>query len=67
MILFINDKPRTFDADTLTVAELVELLNIGANGTAVAVNGRLATHCAWPETEVKDGDRLTIISAAYGG
>lgn len=67
MTLLINDSPRTFDAETLTVSGLLELLNIPSDGTAVAVNGRLATHCAWPETEVKDGDRLTIISAAYGG
>ena len=67
MTLFINDKPKIIDIETLNVPELLDRLNIPHNGTAVAVNGRLATHCAWADTELHDNDKLTIISAAYGG
>lgn len=67
MILFINDKPEHFDNESLSVRELLECLNIPANGTAVAVNGKLVTHGVWAHTELHDNDKITIISAAYGG
>lgn len=67
MILTINSKQETFSEKNLTLAELVSLKNISPKGTAIALNGRIAKAPDWEITRLKDGDTLTIISAAYGG
>lgn len=62
MTLTINDK-ATEVAEGATLASL----GISEKGTAVAVNGKLVRREAWDETVLADGDKLIIISAAYGG
>lgn len=66
MTVLINDKPTEVNTGT-TLAQLLENLNIPSNGTAVAVNGALAKRDAWPSATLNDGDKVLIISAAYGG
>lgn len=53
--------------DDYTVSQLVARLNIPSAGTAVAVNGKLVPQLMWPETKLRHGDDILIISAAYGG
>ena len=67
MILCINEKPEIINENLLTVADLLSMKNINSVGTAVAVNNHLVTRNQWEKHELKDGDRITIISAAYGG
>ena len=67
MILCINEKPEIINENLLTVADLLSMKNINSGGTAVAVNNHLVTRNQWEQHELKDGDRITIISAAYGG
>ncbi len=63
--LQVNGDPRESAATTITefAAELglpPELLLIEHNGIAL-------TRSEWPETRLKDGDRLEILRVAAGG
>lgn len=64
MQITVNNEPRTV-ADDAMVASLLEGLPEG--GTAVAVNDRLITRGERATTPLHEGDRVIIISAAYGG
>lgn len=67
MHITINDTPVEIDSKDITVAELIEMRNIRTSGTAVALNDRIVTKSSWPITHIKDGDSITVISAAFGG
>lgn len=67
MTIFINDTLEIIKMVSPTVATIIEEKNINPKGTAVALNGKLVARGKWECTEINDNDRLTIISAAYGG
>jgi sulfur carrier protein len=52
-----------------TVASVVELLEVapGARGVAVAVDGEVVSRTSWPETELRDGSLVEVVSAIGGG
>jgi sulfur carrier protein len=45
------------------VAELTE----ARRGVAVAVNGEVVPRSAWAGAELRDGDRVEVLTAAQGG
>lgn len=65
--LFINDTATCVPDNVRTVAELLRWRQIPEQATAVAVNDRLVIAARWPLTTLADADRITIISAAFGG
>lgn len=67
MRIYINDQPKDYNSDILTIEEMMAEENIPPGGTAVAVNGKLVTRENWGLRKLQEGDRLTVISAAYGG
>lgn len=67
MLLIINSESKIFKEPELTVAQLAEMRGISTQGTAIALNNRLVRHQQWASTILKDGDEITIITAAYGG
>lgn len=67
MRLFINSEIENINEPTISVADLLRIKNISSAGTAVAVNGALVTRGKWETVTLNDGDKINIISAAYGG
>lgn len=67
MHVTINDKPVQLPDEEITVAELLSRRNHQAAGTAVAINNRLIPRDKHKTHYVKEGDIITIISAAFGG
>lgn len=53
----------------VTLAELVATrdLPLGGKGVAVALNREVVPRAAWPQTALKDGDRIEIIRVVVGG
>lgn len=49
------------------VQELAMHLQMPDRGVAVAVNNRVVPRTAWAETQLHDGDSVTVIKAAFGG
>jgi sulfur carrier protein len=51
----------------ISVARLVQSRLVDVRGVAVAVNAEVVPRSAWAATELADGDRVEIVSAAKGG
>jgi thiamine biosynthesis protein ThiS len=71
MNLHINGEERAF-ADlappaSFTLAALIESLNMKSDRVAVELNREIVPRDRWPETLLKDGDRLEIVHFVGGG
>lgn len=67
MQLTINGKPRSFDAATFTVAELVQHLELTGKRLAIERNGEIVPRSQFDVTQLADGDKLEIVGAVGGG
>ncbi|MFZ0105425.1 MAG: sulfur carrier protein ThiS [Thiobacillus sp.] len=64
--LIINGESRQFPA-SLSVAGLVESLDLQGKRVAIERNGEIVPRSQYPETRLDDGDRLEIVVAVGGG
>lgn len=67
MQLTINGKPRSFDADQFSVAQLVTQLNLEGKRLAIECNGEIVPRSQFAATLLADGDKLEIVGAVGGG
>jgi thiamine biosynthesis protein ThiS len=71
MTLHINGEARTFadpaPAVPFTLAFLVESLAMKPDRVAVELNRDIVPRDRWPQTLLKDGDRLEIVHFVGGG
>jgi sulfur carrier protein len=67
MQLTINGNPRSFDAATFTVAELVQHLELVGKRLAIERNGEIVPRSQFDVTPLADGDKLEIVGAVGGG
>ncbi len=65
MDITLNNKPHSVDSETLQ--QLIEELNIETKGVAIGVNSRVINRSVWGETTLRDGDKIVIVSAVFGG
>jgi sulfur carrier protein len=71
MNLYINGEEHPF-ADPpppaqFTLAALIESLSMKSDRVAVELNRDIVPRNRWPETLLKDGDRLEIVHFVGGG
>ena len=66
MILHINGEAHTVAAD-FTLSTLIESLNMKTDRVAVELNREIVPRDRWPQTQLKDGDRLEIVHFVGGG
>jgi len=64
--LTVNGTGRSVAGGT-SVADLVDDIAGQHRGVAVAVNGEVVPRAGWPATELRDGDRVEVLTAAQGG
>jgi sulfur carrier protein len=64
--LVVNGEARTFPAP-LTLARLVETLDLGGKRIAIEKNGEIVPRSRHAETHLTSGDRLEIVVAVGGG
>jgi len=64
--LVINGEPRTFPAP-LTLAQLVESLDLTGKRIAVERNGEIVPRSQHASTQLASGDCLEIVVAVGGG
>ena len=65
MKLFINGEQRQLEVTTLST--LVEQLGMKADRVAVELNREIVPRDAWPQTLLRDGDKLEIVHFVGGG
>lgn len=66
MDLLINGEQKTF-AESLSLAQLVEQLDMKSDRVAVELNRQIVPRPQWIATTLKDGDRLEIVHFVGGG
>ncbi len=66
MKVTVNGEPREI-ADGATVADAVSSVNSAPSGVAVALNGELVTRSQWAGAQLREEDRLEVLSATAGG
>ena len=71
MKLHINGEEATVAAvpvqDPFTLAALIESLNMKSDRVAVELNREIVPRNLWPQTQLKEGDRLEIVHFVGGG
>jgi thiamine biosynthesis protein ThiS len=67
MRLIINGEERQFSGEQLTLAALVEQLGMKSDRVAIELNRNIVARDRWPETNLRDGDRLEIVHFVGGG
>lgn len=67
MNLLLNGSPRTFEADTLTVATLLEALGLGGKPVVVELDREPVFPADYATTTVRDGASVEIVTIAAGG
>ncbi|KAA3607330.1 MAG: sulfur carrier protein ThiS [Planctomycetota bacterium] len=66
MQLQINGQARSFP-QAMTLAELLQSLEVAGPGVAVERNGRVVPKAAHASTQLADGDRLEVVRLVGGG
>ncbi|HVQ78121.1 MAG TPA: sulfur carrier protein ThiS [Candidatus Binatia bacterium] len=66
MTVTVNGNPLSLP-DGLTVEGLLQSLGVRREYTAVAVNREITPKHAYPETVLRDGDRVEIVRPMGGG
>jgi sulfur carrier protein len=64
--LTINGEPRRFES-ALTVAQLIERLELAGKRLALERNGEIVPRGSFADERLADGDRLEIVVAVGGG
>lgn len=67
MKIIFNNEITELPSDFTSVSELLLIKGIKPQGTAVAINDRIVKKNDWETTYFNDLDRVTVISAAFGG
>jgi sulfur carrier protein len=68
MIVYLNGDEREV-RDGATVADVIELLEVRADGrgVAVAVDAEVVPRGAWQDHELPDGAQVEVLAAMQGG
>ena len=66
MQVTVNGDNRTLPEGT-TVDGLVEALDVGRKGVAVAVNAEVVPRSRWASVTLSAGDAVEVLRAAQGG
>lgn len=66
MKIQINGEARDFP-DSLSLAALIEQLGTKGDRVAVELNREIVPRSQWPQTSLRDGDRLEIVHFVGGG
>lgn len=67
MEIFINNKKTLTTAGKILSGLLEDLSFQDTRGIAIAINNEVIPKSSWHEFELKDSDRITIITATQGG
>jgi thiamine biosynthesis protein ThiS len=65
MNLTINGESRVVSAESLSA--LIEELGMKSDRVAVELNRQIVPRSQWPQTAIKEGDRLEVVHFVGGG
>ena len=66
MPILLNGEQREVESE-ITLAALLQLLDLPEAGVALALNRQVVPRDQWPVLQLKEGDRVEIVRAVGGG
>lgn len=66
MTVHVNGTPWELPADA-TLATVLQRLDAPPSGIAVAVDGVVVGRASWPDTALRDGSAVEVLTAVQGG
>ena len=67
MKIILNHTPEEFDANILTISELLKIKVFTFKMLVIKVNGKVVRKHEYTTTTVKDGDDVTVLHLISGG
>ena len=67
MKILLNNRPDEFDADQLTIDEILKVKNYSFKMLVVRINGNIVKKDQYTTAVVKDGDDVMILHLISGG
>jgi len=67
MKITLNNNPEEFEANELTINELLKLKNFTFKMLVVKINGKVVRKHEYDSATVKDGDDVTVLHLITGG
>jgi sulfur carrier protein len=67
MQISINGNPRHFQQKSMTIADLINTLNVAGKRIAIECNGEIVPRSQFEEVVLNEGDKLEIVGAVGGG
>jgi thiamine biosynthesis protein ThiS len=67
MKITLNNNPEEFEANDLTISELLKLKNFTFKMLVVKINGKVVRKHEYASATVKDGDDVTVLHLITGG
>jgi len=67
MQISINGNPRHFQEKSMTIADLINTLNLAGKRIAIECNGEIVPRSQFEEVVLNEGDKLEIVGAVGGG
>jgi thiamine biosynthesis protein ThiS len=66
LLIEVNGEQRDVP-DSVTINGLVQHLSLAPERLAIELNHRVVRRAAWPDTTLKEGDRVEIVHFVGGG
>lgn len=67
MEITLNNRQETFEPQSITVQELLDLKNFTFKMLVIKINGKLVKKVDYRETPVNDGDVVQVLHLVSGG
>jgi thiamine biosynthesis protein ThiS len=67
MNITLNNRPEAFEADSLTISQILKLKKYSFRLLVVKINGKLIKKDQYNSAEVVDGDDVQILHMISGG
>jgi sulfur carrier protein len=67
MQISINGNPRQFQEKSMTIADLINTLNVAGKRIAIECNGEIVPRSQFEAVKLNEGDKLEIVGAVGGG
>jgi sulfur carrier protein len=67
MIIILNNRKETFEAESLTVSELLKIKNFTFKMLVVRINDKVVRKHEYTAAVIKDGDTVEVLHLISGG
>lgn len=67
MKIILNNNPETFEAEKLTISELLKIKNFTFKMLIIKINGALVKKEAYNTATVSEGDDVNVLHLISGG